>query len=166
MTDKTDDPDFLPPRKDRLLREHVHDTYKFRHKLHEPTVCPRCGAVYHEGRWHWAGAPPDAHRQLCPACHRVQDKYPAGFVNVSGPFAAQHRQEIISVARSEEKQAMAEHPLERIIAIEEHGDGLLITTTNPHLARGIGEALRHAYQGELDFHYVEETDFLRVSWKR
>ncbi|MFL6647273.1 MAG: hypothetical protein ACJ8LN_03430 [Sulfurifustis sp.] len=29
-------------------------------------------------------------------------------------------------------------------------DGALVTYTDTHLAHGIGEALRHAYHGELD----------------
>ena len=41
-------------------------------KLPEPTICPRCGAVYHEGRWQWMAHPPeDAHDETCQACHRV-----------------------------------------------------------------------------------------------
>jgi hypothetical protein len=31
---------------------------------------------------------------------------------------------------------------------------------------GIGEAVRHAYQGHLDFHYLPEENLRRVHWKR
>ena len=48
--------------------DHILDPYKRVHKLHEPTVCPQCGAVYHEARWHWAPRPVDAHEELCQAC--------------------------------------------------------------------------------------------------
>jgi hypothetical protein len=41
-----------------------------------------------------------------------------------------------------------------------------ITTTDIHLARGIGEALHHAYQGELEYHYHEKDNLLRVVWTR
>ena len=41
-------------RGDRLMRERVHDPYKTRLKLRDPTLCPQCGAVYSKGRWHWA----------------------------------------------------------------------------------------------------------------
>lgn len=166
MTDPADDPEVLPPRRDRLLRERRHDTYKTRHKLPEPTACPECGAVYDEGRWQWKSAPPDAHQQTCPACHRIRDEYAGGIVDVGGAFALEHRQEIINLARNQESRAKAEHPLERIIGIESRDDAIRITTTSPHLARGIGEALHRAYHGELDFHYVEETDLLRVKWNR
>ena len=42
----------------------------------------------------------------------------------------------------------------------------MVTTTDIHLARGIGEALEHAYQGELEFHYNEGENLLRVHWAR
>ena len=45
------------PRKDRLIREQIHDPYKTRLKLAEPTVCSQCGAVFLKGRWQWAPRP-------------------------------------------------------------------------------------------------------------
>ena len=35
-------------RGERMIRERVHDPYKTRLKLPDPTVCPRCGAVFHK----------------------------------------------------------------------------------------------------------------------
>jgi hypothetical protein len=52
------------------------------------------------------------------------------------------------------------------MAIEARDDGVLVTTTDSHLARRIGGALRRAYQGELDYAYNKEDDSLRVEWKR
>lgn len=153
-------------RNDRLIQEQVHDTYKLKNKLVEPTVCPACEAVYRGGRWQWGLAPAEATRQHCPACLRTQDRYPAGSVTLAGPFLQAHREEILNLARNHEEKEKAEHPLKRIMAIEPDGDGMLITTTDPHLARGIGEALHRAYDGELDFAYVDESDLLRVSWRR
>jgi NMD protein affecting ribosome stability and mRNA decay len=153
-------------RKDRLIQEQVHDTYKMRNKLVEPTVCPGCGAIYRGGRWQWGEGPAGAQEATCPACHRIADKYPAGTVTLAGEFLQAHRDEILNLARNQEAKEKALHPLKRIIAIEEAGAELLITTTDPHLARGIGEAVNRAYNGELDFHYADESDILRVSWKR
>lgn len=153
-------------RKDRLIQEQVHDTYKVRSKLVEPTVCPGCGALYRGGRWQWGERPAGAQEQTCPACHRIADKYPAGTVTLGGEFLQTHRDEILNLARNQESKAKAEHPLKRIIAIEEAGEQLLITTTDPHLARGIGEAVHRAYNGELAFRYTDDSSILRVSWKR
>jgi NMD protein affecting ribosome stability and mRNA decay len=103
---------------------------------------------------------------MCPACQRVRDAYPAGYVTLSGRFLQDHHEEILNLARHEAQIETAEHPLHRIMQIEPHADGFLITTTDLHLARRIGEAVHRAYQGEMDFHYGEEGSILRVSWCR
>ena len=154
------------PRKDRLIREEVHDPYKARLKLAEPSVCSQCGAVFQKGRWAWTSPPPDAQQALCQACRRINDGYPAGEVTLSGGFLRQHRQEILNLARNQEQQEKSERPLHRIMAIEDGQDGVLIKTTDIHLPRRIGEAVHSAYEGELDYRYNEDTYFIRVSWRR
>ncbi len=151
-------------RHDNLFQERVHDAYKAKAKLHEPSVCSQCGAVYHGGRWQWLPASEDAHKEMCPACHRIHDHYPSGFLSLKGPFAQTHRDEILRLLHNLEKRERAEHPLKRIMAVEEKAGETLVTTTDIHLARGMGEALHHAYQGELEYHYNPEQNLLRVNW--
>ena len=43
---------------------------------------------------------------------------------------------------------------------------MLITTTDIHLARDIGEAVHAAYNGELQYHYNKEENLMRVLWTR
>jgi hypothetical protein len=154
------------PRRDRMIHERVHDPYKTRLKLREPTVCPQCGAVFHEGRWHWAPRPRPAHEEICQACHRINDRYPAGELTIKGDFATSHKDEIIHLARHQEEQEKADHPLHRIMDIEEQDGAIVVRTTDIHLPRRIGEALHHAYHGELEFHYAQEAYFIRVRWTR
>jgi hypothetical protein len=52
------------------------------------------------------------------------------------------------------------------MGIEESEDAIEITVTHPSLARAIGEAVHHAYRRELDFHYNDEDNVLRVRWNR
>jgi len=151
-------------RHDGLFQERVHDAYKAKAKLPEPTVCPQCGAVFHGGHWQWRAVPAGAHKETCPACHRIHDHFPAGFLTMKGEFLHSHRTEIMNLVRNQEKHEQAEHPLKRIMAVEEKNGAILVTTTDIHLARGIGEALHHAYQGELEYHYNPEQNLLRVSW--
>ena len=152
-------------RHDGIFKERVHDAYKALGKLSEPTVCPECGAVFHEGRWQWRLVPENAHREICPACHRIYDHFPAGYLTLRGEFFQAHRDEIMRLVHNHEKHELTEHPLKRIMSVEQEKDGAtLVTTTDIHLARGMGEALHHAYQGELDFHYNQEQNLLRVNW--
>jgi NMD protein affecting ribosome stability and mRNA decay len=155
---------FHPIRHDRLLQEQVHDSYKAKGKLSEPSVCPQCGAVFHKGRWQWISAPAGAHAETCPACHRIHDHYPAGFLTLKGKFMNDHRDEVMNLLHNEEKRERADHPMKRIMAVEESGDEVLVTTTDIHLARSMGDALHHAYQGKLEYHYNPEQNLLRVEW--
>lgn len=154
------------PRHDGIFKEEIHDTYQLKSKLAEPTVCSQCQAVYHQGRWQWLTAPANAHQGICPACHRIRDDYPAGYLTLQGVFYLAHREEIMHLVRNHEKHQCAEHPLKRIMKIEESVDLTLVTTTDIHLVRGMGEAIHHAYQGDLEFHYNPEENKLRVYWKR
>lgn len=165
MTEQSQPAGFHPIRRDRLP-ETVMDSYKTKGKLPEPTVCPDCGAVFHAGHWQWLAKPKDAHQTTCPACHRVRDHFPAGYVSLHGEFFAAHEQEILQLIQHRETQEKAGHPLQRIMDIEKTKRGTVVTTTDVHLARGIGEALHHAYQGELEFHHNPEQNLLRVSWSR
>ncbi len=157
---------FQPIRRDQRLLETVMDSYKTKGKLPEPTVCPDCGAVFHAGRWQWLAKPKDAHQTTCPACHRLQDHFPAGYVSLAGGFFETHEEEILHLIQHREAQEKAEHPLQRVMAIEKREHGTVVTTTDIHLARGIGEALHHAYQGDLEFFYNPDRNLLRVNWSR
>lgn len=142
------------------------DPYRISAKPPEPTVCPECKASFTGGRWTWEKAPPDANEMICPACQRIRDEFPAGYVTIKGAFFAEHKDEIVSLIESHEKKEKAERPLQRIIAIDEKRDGVEITTTDSHLARGIAEALHGAYKGELKLRYSRDENLLRAVWKR
>lgn len=161
---------YQPPgtgrRGDRVIRERVHDPYKTRLKLSEPTVCPQCGAVFSNGRWTWDAAPAGANQERCQACHRINDAYPAGVVTLRGDFLKQHAAEILNLARNQEKLENGEHPLHRIMDVSESDAAIEITTTDIHLPRRIGQAIHSAYEGDLEFHYDKGGHFIRIAWTR
>lgn len=155
-------------KKDRSVRPLKHDPYKSKGKLKEPSVCRECKAVYHKGRWTWEPAPTGSEEILCPACHRIRDNAPSGVLLVTGQFVERHRDEVLGLARNEEARVKGEHPLARIIKIADQTDaptGVIITTTDPHLARRIGEALHHAHRGTFTCRYEEHEDLLRANWE-
>lgn len=153
--------------KSHLIAEERHDPYKARQKLDEPSVCPQCFAVYKGARWQWTDEPlPGAHWETCPSCHRIKDKYPAGELTLTGTFLNTHGPEMVRLARNVEAMEKSQHPLQRIMEVDDNADRIVITTTGIHLPRRIGHALEKAYKGKLDTHYDEAGYFVRMRWHR
>ena len=148
----------------RAQRDPFIDPYQARQKPKEPTGCPQCGAVYHKGRWHWGATPDGAHAARCPACQRIADAMPAGIVTLHGDFAKRHKDEMTGLMRNEEAAEKSEHPLNRIMSIDESEEGLTVNTTDIHLPRRLGEALERAFHGSLDMHFDENSYMARVDW--
>jgi hypothetical protein len=154
-------------RRDLVAPEREHDPYKARAKSAGPAVCHQCGACFNAGRWFWSEeAPSGAPRELCPACQRVSDQFPAGEIHIGGDFALAHREEILSLVHNCQRRESGDHPMSRIMAISAGDDEFLITTTDIHLPRIIGNALERAYKAQAVFSYPPEEHFVRVKWAR
>ena len=170
MTRTTTTPASLAPRgsdrryRDRIYDDLRHDPYQAKGKYKEPAVCGGCGAVFHHGRWAWATASEGAARTECPACHRIRDQQPAGFITLAGVRTNEEREELTRLVRNVERHEKTEHPLHRIIAIEHDADEMRVTTTDTHLPQRIGEHVKHARKGTLGIIYGEDEYVVRVHW--
>lgn len=155
-------------RGDRLIKEEIHDPYMARSKPKEPTVCPECHAVFHKGRWQWSTEPvSDAHEMMCPACERIRDDMPAGILTLTGAFLGKHRDEILKLIQNKVEEEKAEHPMKRLMGVEDGPEGeLIVKFTDLHLPRGTGEAIERAYDGDLEIQYTKESNLVRVYWNR
>jgi NMD protein affecting ribosome stability and mRNA decay len=145
-------------------QDHILDPYQRQQKLDDDTVCPQCAAVYHKGRWQWGTKPENGPETLCPACRRINDKFPAGVVELRGALGRQQKEGIVRLARHQEEAESGEHPLNRIMTIDEDADGIVINTTDIHLPRRIGEAVERAFHGNLNEVFDEGGYFVRVNW--
>ena len=83
-----------------------------------------------------------------------------------GAFFEAHREEALALVRHVASREQKEHPLNRIMGIEETPTGVIVTTTDIHSPQRIAEALRHAYQGEFKVNYGHDEYTVRVSWTR
>jgi NMD protein affecting ribosome stability and mRNA decay len=142
------------------------DPYLSRSKPGAPTVCPTCHAFFNEGRWTWQKAPKDAVELVCPACQRIHDRFPAGYITIKGEFFKEHKDEIIALMENHEKKEKAARPLQRIMGMDQKRDGFEVQTTDSHLARGLAEALHDAYKGDLKVRYSRDENLVRAVWKR
>jgi NMD protein affecting ribosome stability and mRNA decay len=156
-----------PPRREQLLDNPRHDSYKSKVKLPDPTRCPECGAVFRAGRWTWGSVQGETvHEQLCPACQRIRDGYPGGYLTLGGEYLAAHSDEILHIVKNCEAKEKAEHPLQRIIAIKKVDGNVVVTTTDAHLARRIAENIHDACKGNLALQYSKEENLVRATWSR
>lgn len=128
--------------------------------------CPDCQAIFRRGRWSRAVAPAAAAPVRCPACRRLRERLPAGYVALGGEFLRAHRGEILNLVRRCEAAESGRHALERIMTLEAAPHGVFVTTTGVHLARRIGDAVHDAYKGRLRLRYNKAEKLLRVAWSR
>jgi len=153
-------------RRDRLIQDKDHDVYRTDKKLPDPSACETCHAIYRDGRWQWGPPPADARPVTCPACRRKEEGMPAGILKLVGRYQLEHRADMLGLIRNIEEREMKDHPLKRILEVTEQDDTVTITTADANLARSLGNAIHHAHQGELDYHYPGEGDVLRLRWER
>lgn len=153
-------------RKDRLIKQKRIDAYQQMHNPPEPTVCSKCQALFANGRWTWKPPPSDSNESTCPACRRIIDNYPAGFITIKGEFYILHRDNILNLVKNVENQEKRGRPLERIMNIDRQNDQAIITTTGIHVARRIGEALSKSFKGDLSIQYADADKNVRVNWSR
>lgn len=151
------------PHRTRNVQPRHHDSYAREAKMAESQVCDTCGVVYHGGRWYW-GAPPlgDVRGGPCPACRRIADRCPVGTLRLPRSFL-QQRDEVVHLIRNLERSERDEHPLERVMGIDDDGGGLLVTTTGQHLARRIADRLERRFHSKPRIHYGDENT-MRVEW--
>lgn len=153
--------------------EGILDPYITGKAMKEPTVCPSCHAIYHKKKWAFDEGKylelkkqKGLNWQKCPADRKIEDGYPMGIVNIFGDFVLEHRDEIISFVRSEERHALERNPLERLMKIEKRGNGLYVETTTDSLALRIGKGLSRAYKGGFEFDWKYGDKHVLVKWRR
>lgn len=137
-------------------------------------ACPNCHAIRRNKRWYLdekeyaslirkRGA---VALERCPACRKIADGFPSGVVLLRGGYLRGHRDEILKLARNEEKRAMGFNPLQRIISVKEEGGNLEIATTDEKLAQRIGREVRKACRGTVEYKWSADCKLLRVNWAR
>ena len=103
---------------------------------------------------------------ICPACHKIQDRFAGGVITLEGRFLKTHKDQIIHLIQNQETRAKAINPLERIISIKNRGDRVEVQTTNERLAQRIGREIQRAYKGKAAYHWSRDNKFVRVEWHR
>ncbi len=149
------------------------DPYLLKAAPGDMAECKKCSIIYHDKRWYPAGelvrlktADKKVEKVLCPACQKIKDKFVGGFVNLSGEFLGEHKDEILKLLKNKEARAMRHNPLDRIIEVKERTGGLEVTTTTEKLAQRFGQILKKTFGGEVEYKWSSGVKLARVNWNR
>jgi ribosomal subunit interface protein len=139
--------------------------------LHDPTVCERCGAVYHAKTWRTRErvletARMGVHWVVCPACRQVEGGEYFGRVEVRGAFAAEHEAEIRRRVAGVAARARVTQPERRVVSIEPGGSGFDVLTTSQKLAHRIARELTSTFGGHAVYSWWDRDGELRATWRR
>jgi hypothetical protein len=146
-------------------------------------LCSRCDAVYYDGHWHTApllsaelkkGKKRSGGKsEFCVQCRWLvhgSDLKSAGFegqLTLDGLVDAAEKAEILGTIRNFAKRATRRDPEDQIIAIDDRGERVVVTTTENQMAVGLGKAVDAAHKGgKLRIVWSEDDLPARVFWKR
>lgn len=143
------------------------DPYKPKGGYPDGTICKGCGIVYRNKRWQLESTLSEHSGEVfCPACKRLQGQDPAGVVTLSGPYLAEHWDEILNTVKQQEEKHRGKNPLGRIMEIKEEDGQIVVTTTEDKLAQKIGREIYKSKRGELRYQWSHDQRLVRVDWTR
>jgi hypothetical protein len=148
-------------------------------------LCSRCEAVWYDGHWHNApnlAAALKAKRKLakpgkdvlCNECHYAvhgpadaKSALYEGELTLDGLIDKGEKAEILSTVRNAAKRAQRRDPEDRIVAIDDRGERVVITTTENQLAVSLGKAVDASHKGgKLRIVWSSDDLPARVHWAR
>jgi len=148
-------------------------------------LCSRCDAVWYDGHWHTApnlAAALKAKRKaskpskdvFCDECrfvvHGHADAKSAlyeGELTLDGLIDKGEKAEILATVRNAAKRATRRDPEDRIVAIDDRGERVVVTTTENQLAVILGKAVDSSHKGgKLRIVWSSDDLPARVHWTR
>jgi NMD protein affecting ribosome stability and mRNA decay len=139
----------------------------------EVSYCTKCGVINRQKRWimdpielNQLKEDPAVGKMVCPACQKMQDNVPGGFLTLSGEYLRKHEHEILELIKNTEAKSRNKNPLGRIMELTQEGNVLTIHTTLDRLAEKLGKEIYKAHSGELNYQWSHGENTVRVNWKR
>ncbi len=142
-------------------------------------ICETCQSVYFEKAWHHSLDEDAKHLtdekiekaeikfKTCPACQMKKDKAFEGelIIKMSGANPT-IRQNVMSLLKNSDIQAMEKDPMDRILWTEIKGNDTHVYTSENQLAVRMGKKLESAFKGStLAINHSKEEDLIRATWE-
>lgn len=138
------------------------DPYADVHKSPGVVVCTACHAIHERGTWKWGEAPTSATSALCPACRRISDRCPAHVLRLEG-VPMDQRSELVAMVHRVSDEESREHPLERLMSLDDTADRIEIRTTGVQLPRRLRASIARAFRQRFASKF--STDHSAMTWK-
>lgn len=155
-------------------------------KMASAQLCDRCDAIWYDGHWHTApgmaamlrakkkAAKGPKKQMLCHECHVAvhgsNDPKQAlyeGQLILDGLDDPKEKAEILATARNFSKKQTKRDPEDRVVAIDDRGARVVITTTENQTAVGMGKAVAASHKGgDLKISWSKTDLPARVRWTR
>lgn len=137
------------------------------------SICSKCMAVFDGHKWFYDEGEHEklmrtkgAQLTLCPGHQRIEKRRIDGVVTLKGGFLELHRAEAINLINNVADQQLHRNVAARIFNISQNGNGITVETTEAHLAERIGKEFERAFNGNLAIQWLQDAEFVRVSWQR
>lgn len=136
----------------------------------QPTLCPRCGAVYRNKTWRRSSARPargltgQPARTICPACAQVAEGCYRGRVLLRGALVTTEEEAVRRRIANVATRARFTQPERRVVSIHREGDGLELRTTSEKLAHRIVHELEKAFGGRASYVWSHRERSLLAVW--
>jgi hypothetical protein len=108
-----------------------------------------------------------AEATLCPGHERIEKRRIDGVVTLKGDFLKDHYDEAVNLINNVADKQLQRNVAARVYDMRQNGDGgIVIETTETSLAERIGKEFEKAFNGDLVIQWLEDAEFVRVSWQR
>jgi NAD-dependent dihydropyrimidine dehydrogenase PreA subunit len=138
------------------------DPYADAHKPSGVVTCTACHAFHERGHWKWGAVPSGASTALCPACRRIKDRCPAHVLRLDG-VPKDRRQELVALVHRVAEEECRDHPLERLMSLEDAADLIEIRTTGAQLPRRLRASIARAFRQRFASKFSAEHS--AMTWK-
>ncbi|MBT9169535.1 MAG: hypothetical protein DDT19_02895 [Syntrophomonadaceae bacterium] len=136
------------------------ETHEFSKGKSGLVICEKCDAVYYKKFWHRNLRDYKDLKEnlavkfsLCPACEMIKNRQFEGEIIIKN-IPVKIKDDLINLAKAFSKRAFERDPMDRLIAVKETKEGIIITTTENQLAVKLAKKIKETFKrAELKITY-------------
>lgn len=149
-------------------------------------ICPKCGSIYYDKKWYaqeelarhlarrqelrgqsferWFKDQLKKARSILCEADRQNKNWAEGVVVLEG-LNGRIRFDVLNLIKNIDREGRKSDVEDRVIALEDHGERVVVYTSENQLAHRIGKQVASAFKGgKLEIKFSDRDDATRVHW--